>query len=252
MLEDLRERRYDLPPVLNLSGDWMIVGDVHCPLYSFIWIERVVQVGRKMKRPRQLLIAGDYLDMANFSLYEAITTVPTWAEEKKSGREVLQVLGEVFERIVFIEGNHERRLRRFTAAAFDESDWLGLLTAPPFKSKTDISITPRGYALIHTPTGVWRVTHPKSYSANRMAVANDLALRYNCHIISFHEHHIGITYDRYGRHVIVNGGCLVDPDLLAYVVMDDKRGGATMINGFVSLVEGIPTIYGPEPITSWK
>jgi hypothetical protein len=69
--------------------------------------------------------------------------------------------------------------------------------------------------------------------------------------MSFHEHHVGIGFDRYGRHCIVNGGCIVDDQKLAYVSLDDSKS-ATMSKGFCTLIGGVPTLYAQEPITDWS
>jgi hypothetical protein len=81
-------------------------------------------------------------------------------------------------------------------------------------------------------------------------VASDLAQKYQQHIIGFHEHHLGMGWDRYKRYVVISGGCLVDVSKLAYVNLDDNRA-AGMINGFVMLRNGTPYLFGPEPFTDW-
>ncbi len=200
-------RALDLPELRNpwkLEGDWLITGDVHIPFTDWTWAQRVSAVGRKMRRPRRLLIAGDLLDMASFSAYLHIVDPPSWAQEKAAAKALLAEWLGVFQEIKILSGNHERRLVKFTAAAFDETDWLGLLT-----DNERVQSSARGWCEIKTPSGVWRVTHPRNYSINQLTVADQLALKHNCHIISAHEHHFGLGWDRYGQHVIINLGCLV-------------------------------------------
>ena len=229
----------------QLEGDWLICGDVHLPFTDWEWAARVSRIGRKMRRPRRLLIAGDLLDMTNFSVYQHIVEPPTWAQEKASAKALLAEWLGVFQEIKILSGNHERRLVRFTASAFDETDWLGLLT-----DNERVQSSARGWCTINTASGCWRVTHPRNYSINQLTVADQLALKHNCHVISAHEHHLSLGLDRYGTHVIVNLGCLVDPAKLAYVSMDDSKAAA-MKRGFVTLVGGVVTLFGDWPITDW-
>jgi len=229
----------------RLSGDWLIVGDVHVPFTDWQWAERVLAVARQRKI-RNLLIAGDFFDLSQFSLYIHVITPPTWAQEREAARIVLKAWLTWFHEIRIIMGNHDRRLQKFTAGAFEEADILALVT-----TNQKVTINGRGFAVIDTPQGEWRITHPRNYSINRLTVASDLAAKHDQHILSFHEHHVGLGWDRYGRHCVVNGGCLVDPGKLAYVSLDDSKSAA-MSNGFVTLINGVPTIYANEPITDWS
>lgn len=241
-------RGLDLPELRRawiLEGDWLICGDVHIPFTDWVWAHRVTLIGRTMRRPRKLLIAGDLLNMDSFSAYQHIVDPPSWAQEKAAAKATLAEWLGVFQEIKILSGNHERRLIKFTAAAFDETDWLGLIA-----DNERVQSSARGWCIINAPSGYWRVTHPKNYSINQLTVADQLAQKYHCHIISAHEHHLGLGLDRYGAHVIVNCGGLVDPAKLAYVSMDDSKSAA-MKNGFVTLIGGIPKIYGDWPLTDW-
>ena len=241
-------RDLDLPELRkpwHLEGDWLIVGDLHVPFTDWRWAHRVTAVGRTMRRPRKLLIAGDLLDMSSFSAFLHIVDPPSWYQEKTAAKALLTEWLSIFAEIKILSGNHERRLVKFTAAAFDETDWLGLIT-----ESEKVQSSARGWCTIDTPSGTWRVTHPKNYSINQLVVADQMALKYRSHIISAHEHHLGIGLDRYNHHVIVNAGCLTDPAKLAYVSMDDSKSGG-MVNGFVTLIGGVPRLYGNWPITDW-
>lgn len=237
---------FSLGKPLELQGDWIIIGDVHVPFTDLDWLDLVAQIGKKHLEKPKLLIAGDLLNMDAFSKWPHLVSIPTWQQERDMARAMFEMYWEVFSEIVIIMGNHERRAQKFTAGAFDEIDIFSLLTT------NDKLITSNyGYCLIDTPTGIWRVTHPANYGINQLTVMDTLAQKYGQNVIGFHEHHLSIGWDRYGRHVIVNGGCLVDPCKLAYVALDDNRAAA-MKQGFVMLRNGTPYIFGSSPITDWS
>jgi len=244
---DLFER-WNLPASWRLDGDWMIVGDIHIPFTDYEFSSRVGLVAKKwLPSPRRLLIGGDFFSMDNFSSYIQLAKTPTWQEEKACAKALLDEWLHTFAEIRMILGNHDRRLQKWTMGALNEDDLLALIVSNPER----VQMSGFGYCTIDTCAGAWRVTHPRNYSINQLAVAEQLALKHDENIISFHEHHLGMGWDRYGRHVIVNGGCLVDPDKLAYVKLEDSKSDA-MMRGFLMLRDGTPYIYGDPPMTDWS
>ncbi len=237
-----------LPSALYLSGDYAVCGDVHNPFADWQWMRRVAIVARKeLRRPRKLIVAGDFFNLDAFSQYLQVTHAPTWAEEREACKAAILYWLETFAEITMLMGNHERRMQRFTAGEFGESDLLALIYSNPNR----VTMSPRGWCEVESGGERWRITHPKNYSINRLTVANDIAMKYRCHVLSAHEHHLAMSMDRYGRYCIVNMGCLVDPSKLAYVALDDNKSAA-MVNGFVILKGGVPHLFGPHPLTDWS
>ena len=238
---------YKLPEPMRLEGDYLVAGDAHLPLYNAAWITRLLSVARKeLRRPRKLIFAGDFFNLDVFSAYAQIVPAPTWQQERDAARSTIKAMLSVFDEIIMLMGNHERRLQKFTAGAFEESDLLALIT-----TSDKVKMSPLGYCIVTSGGQVWRITHPRNYSINRLIVPGELALKYEQNIMAFHSHHLGIGWDRFGRYCIVEGGCLVDPAKLAYVSLDDNKS-AVMQNGFVLLRGGVPTLFGASPITDWS
>lgn len=237
---------YDLPAWTAgkpwaLSGDWLIIGDVHVPCTDWHLAGLVAEVAKKHKIKR-LLIAGDLFNMDSFSAYDQVIEPPTWAQEREAAKVLLGKYLEWFGEIKILMGNHERRLQRYTAGAFDTGDILSLIT-----TNERVQLSPYGYCMIDD----WRVTHPKNYRQIPLSQANDLSTLHECHIISFHEHHCGKSWSKSGRHVIVNGGSLADETRLAYMVLDDRPTPRSK-RGFVKLQNGVAELYGPPPFTDWS
>lgn len=245
---ELREKQppFDLGQPLKLAGDWMLAGDWHIPFTDLAFVSLLLQVAIKQKI-KKLILAGDIVNFDAFSNYADLVALPTWAQERDMARAIFHRLIEWFDEIVMLMGNHERRGQKWSLGAFDEKDVLALIVSNPER----ITSTPFGYCVITSPTGEWRVTHPKNYGINQLIVADQLAMKHQQHLISFHEHHLSLGWDRYGRYCIVNGGSLVDLNKLAYVALDDSKS-AVMKNGFVMLRNGTPYLFGKEPVTDWS
>jgi hypothetical protein len=250
---DARQKYPEIPHIemaqpWQLSGDWMIVGDVHAPFTDYGFAGLVGEVARAhLPAPRRLLIAGDFFNMDAFSSYAQVIQPPTWAQEREAAKALLLSWLETFDEIRVTLGNHDRRLQKFTAGAFETDDILSLIYSNPDRVRMSVY----GWCEVRSGGYRWRVTHPRNYSVNRLAVANDLAMKYRANLISFHEHHLGITVSRYGGHVIVNGGCLIDPKKVPYAVLDDSKS-PDWVQGFVMLRDGVPTLFGDAPFTDWR
>ena len=240
---------YNLDEILQLSGDFLIVGDVHSPFTDYDFAQLVSLVAYKhLAKPRKLLVAGDLFDMGNFSKYETVIPAPTWQQERDALEALMREWLEVFDEIYVILGNHDRRMQKLTNGAFDENDLVRLIGVEPDKITSSIY----GYCVIDTPMGEYRVTHPANYSQNQLTVAEKLSWKHNQHIISHHEHHVALGWDRYKNHLLVNNGCLADYNKFGYVNLDDNTS-ASMEQSFVLLKDGYPHVLGKKPpFTNWK
>jgi hypothetical protein len=239
-------RVVDLGTPLTLEGDWMIVGDVHVPTIDYGLARLMVQVAKKHLTHPRLLIAGDYFSQDQFSKYEPAIAGPSWKQEQAAGKKLMDSWLGDFEEIAALMGNHDRRLTKKLDGAMDGVDIYRMLTHDP-----KLKVSNYGWCTINTNCGPYRVTHPTQYSTKQLALADELALKFQCHTISFHEHHFSIGVDRYGRYTIVNGGGLFDASQFAYVNLDDSKS-PVMKNGFVMLKNGTPYLFGKAPFTDWS
>ena len=233
---------YEFGEPWYLRGDWTVVGDVHVPFTDWDYAMLVAKIAKRyMRRPRRLLIAGDFFDMARFSRYEAVIEPPTWRQEQQAAYVLLKEWLETFDEIRMLMGNHDRRLQKFTAGAFDNTDLLNLIG---INNPDRVRMSGWGWCVVDTPNGEWRITHPRNYSVNQLNVADTLAQKYQQHIISHHEHHSALGLDRFKRFILVNNGTLADPDKFSYAVLDDSTS-AGMAQSFTLLRDGYPYAFGP-------
>lgn len=235
----------DLGTPWTLRGDWLITGDVHVPFTDYEFSERLALVARRhLRKPRRLLVAGDFYNFDLFSAYAHLVEPPSWKQEKQAARHMADVWLETFAEIRLLMGNHDRRITKSTG--FMDDDDLSDLLGRPERCQW----SRYGWCIIETDNGLWRVTHPRNYSINPGIVANELAQKYQASVITFHEHHSLISRDRYNRHTIVNAGTLVDPRKLAYVSLDDSKS-AEMKQSFVLLKNGYAHLLDRE-VTDWS
>jgi hypothetical protein len=230
---------------IRLTGDWVITGDVHVPDTDWKWAGRVVEVGKKYGI-KKLAIIGDIFNMDAFSTFAETTPSAAWTQERDAARLLLGGWLNWFDEIQICMGNHDRRLEKWAGGNLDEQDIFGMVLSNP-----RVKTSQFGWCDLSSNGVPWRLTHPRNYGRNQLAVASDLANKYSTNIISFHEHHLAMGYDVYGRWVIANGGTLVDPGKLAYVNLDDSRMPA-MMQGFTAVKGGCLKLFGTEPFTDWR
>lgn len=235
-------RPWLLPP-----GEYVVTGDYQIDTHNPHFVERMLAVAGRLSRPRTLIIAGDFINADAFTGYDSDIDLSPFSDEVDAGRAVFRQLLSTFQRVYWLWGNHERRVGKRTRAALQPQHLWALMA---HDARVQVSIW--GHCVIENPDGNdWRITHGSNYSINQLTVADTLAQKYQQNIISHHEHHLAVGWDRYKRYVIVNNGGLFSQPDMAYVVLDDSKH-ANMQNGFTVLSWGYPTVYGPEPFTNWQ
>jgi len=205
------------------------------------------------------LIAGDLFNMDGFSKYDQIGKLAMWYQERDAAHQLFKEWLEVFSEIRFMMGNHDRRIEKWTNGNLNGADLITSVlqeVSEDGKIETQIGggrvwVSDWGWCTINTERGLWRVTHPKNYSINQLTVADTLAQKFQQNIISHHEHHVGVGFDRYKRFVIVNNGGLHRWNQMEYVVKDDGKN-AGMANSFAMLKGGYVHLFGDERFTDYS
>jgi Icc-related predicted phosphoesterase len=240
-------RDWSLGTPMYLTGSAIVLGDVHCPFTDWTYSHLVTKIAKHLPEPRQLVIAGDLFNLDIFSDYAKLVSGPGWHEEKEAARAIVQEWVSEFDHVYFLAGNHDRRVSRRTDGELDIRDLVDFLSVSAAKFTPSLF----GYCALESNGTIWRITHAKQYSVNRLTVAGELALKFQSNVITFHEHHQAIGWDRFGRYCIINGGSLVRQDEMAYAVLDDTKY-PNWNTGFVMIRDGYPTLFGKPPITRWE
>jgi hypothetical protein len=238
---------HDLGKPWRVSGDLIVCGDIHLNTTRKGFMQRPLQIAeRLLTGSKRLMISGDLLNADAWSDYPTIVPLPSFGKELRAARYFFDMYLEVFDEIWVTQGNHDRRVQKNSKNAISPEDLMRMISHDP-----RIKVSQWGHAVIDTPTGEWRATHGSEFSVNTLVVADQLAQKYKQHIISHHQHHCSIGWDRYKRHVIIDNGGLFDEDSLAYVLLDDNKR-PRMANGFTALVNGTPYLFGTSPFTDWS
>ncbi len=231
---------------ITIVGDGMIVGDVHVPTTDYDICHRMAVVALNfLQEPRQLIVAGDMFNLDFLSVYPPISKTPEWKREKLTARALLKEWLTVFDRILIITGNHDRRITKATAGHMTTEDLIDMV----YQDKRIVT-SEWGHCILKSGDRSFRVTHGRNYSVNTGTVGNDLSHKFEMNIISHHQHHASISLDRFKRYIVVDNAALVKAESLAYATLDDSKMPG-MARGFCMVRDGEPQLF-VEGITVWK
>lgn len=104
------------PHEINDPGWHLILSDVHLPMHERVTIEAAVREGRD-KGASVVLLNGDVMDMFGISPFYRPPSDDRLVDEIEVGKQFLTWIRSQFPkaRIIYREGNHEFRLKRFLA-----------------------------------------------------------------------------------------------------------------------------------------
>jgi hypothetical protein len=167
---------------------------------------------------KDLIIAGDFWDCDNYSRFTHLTTTASFKEEIEEVRTELKRLLAKFERIYICRGNHEKRWIDLNAGKVGMPE-LFTLARPPMPDHVwdeRVTITSDDHIhLIHRGQ-LWLLCHPKNFRVIPLSVAQDLAAKNLCNVITAHGHTFRQGRDRSGRFRIAEGGGLFERAALDY------------------------------------
>lgn len=223
----------------RVAGNWVVTGDVHLPTTDMNLARNLLDTARFLNI-RKLAIVGDLLNMDAFSKYDHIVPPISFAAEVEPAVALIKEYAGWFDRIVMVLGNHEHRLMK-PLHGHMKAEWFGRILDA---GGNNLEVSPYSYMELTSGNELWRLTHPGNYSTIKGRVADQLAQKFQCNIVSFHEHHVAKLRDKYNRYTIINGGMLAEPDEMAYVKLVDTTS-AEMCKGFVVIKDGHGDLVTP-------
>lgn len=248
-----KDYQFDRPELYDwsLPKEWvfewdnfMVVGDVQLPTTDYDFATYPVMIAKKhLKKTRRLIIAGDFYNMDAWSKYPSLIASPSWEQEKEAARNLLTIYAQTFDEMWMLTGNHERRILERLDGQFDIND---VLSASLPSGKVKATVLDR--CTVKTTQGTYTVVHGDNYSKKSLNNADELAQKYQTHIISHHEHHAAIGLDRFDRYFIINNGGLFDHTKMSYVQLKTNTC-AGMSQGFTMVKNGYPYLFGK--FTDW-
>ena len=102
------------PFVVDTPGQWGVIGDVHLPYHDLNTIKKWADEC-KQRNVKGILLNGDILDCYQLSAHHKDPTKARFREEIEAGKQLMKWLRSNFPntRIIYKEGNHDDRLRRY-------------------------------------------------------------------------------------------------------------------------------------------
>ena len=237
-------------PLLIHCDNCIVTGDIQLPTTSGTWVELMCAVAdtNLPRRGRRLGSAGDLLNNDAFSAYEPETETPSLTQEVAAVDAFLNYCFEYFDFIDWTAGNHERRAQKRTGNVLNYDLFTRMVLG---HNQHRVRTSKLGYAYLHTSRDRWFLAHPRGYRKDALLLANELAQKEQSNIVCFHEHHLGVSYDRFKRYILINAGGLFERKAMSYAVLDPSPM-PHMQNGFVMMRNGYPHLLGPDGFTDWS
>lgn len=244
--------RYNDPPVIKSDGV-LVLSDVEAPFHDAEWCSDVVLLAKEWGI-ENVLLSGDFLHFSSLSKFTkpmmstagngydfAEDAMVEVSDEVEAAAGFSDVLLRNFERIVMILGNHEKRLTKRLAVATRVNILRQLLG---YRFEKRFEIYPYYQCVVESSTGTWRISHPKNYSVVPVRVATRLADKYRCNYVAGHGHDWGEATSVSGYYAAACG-CCVDPERLAYTMLQDNLGPMMQQGAFI-LRGGMPVLLHPR------
>jgi predicted phosphodiesterase len=237
VLESVRPR-FDSP--LTVRGSFLFLSDFEIPFHDAAFINACFTVARAYG-VRQCVWGGDAMHFEAFSPFPGADTD---AEQELSEiDEYLPGFLEPFDKITWFMGNHDDRPQRALDRKISNQKALRLAIAPETQELFRAKVTMSEYYWCLAAHG-WQLEHQKNNSTIPARVAQQLTMKYHCHVITGHTHKVGAT--KQNGFWAIDAGCGVDVKRLAYPNLRHSTHTA-MENGAVLMLE-FGEQYVPLPL----
>lgn len=238
------------PPLTLILSRWLYAADFHAPLHSVNMVRRLVQVGRSRK-VRDLVIGGDFLDLAHISRHGRATRLVGGREAARVAGELLAFLLDEFN-VYILPGNHDDRV----AKKLDD-DWsfknilYGMLEGRTFRNRLTVT-DDYAYIYVQGVNRKWIVGHPNFFAGFGAKGPAHIAQLQQCSVIGAHNHLQGISWSADGKHIAIDPGCMTEAELAPYVMKHSAIGKyAAWRQGFVIVDNDIPMVCA-DGLVDWR
>lgn len=194
------------PDPVVVSGRGVVSSDWHLPLTDYKKAALLVDLAVKHDTTDYLLIVGDYFNLDALSQYNPKQDDAGFSVEIDRGRELINILLEVFDKIIITRGNHDERLAATTGWRMQFVESMQLLIPEILKYKNNLIISELDYAHINTEHGTWIAAHTKQYSKVPLSIPRELCDIHQMNVAAAHRHHHAIGKSKGGFYAVELGG----------------------------------------------
>ena len=269
---------WNTPPIVK--GNSLVIGDTQIPFHHGEFISKCIDVAVKWKIDN-LILGGDAMDwnaLSSFApdfseddkqivdngtkdrlikfaetlkakdrekLYDLIAGAEAengnLSDEIKESRRVLKSLEEKFEKILWMMGNHEKRLIKILNRVLDTATLSRLMGTDTPKW----TVSPYYWCILESAGVKWQIEHPLNTGKG---TSKKLADKFDTNIIMFHNHHYSVTSSPNGKYQAIEPGMAADEDRMAYASQRHNTAD-THMKGAVIVREGKATVL--NKFTDW-
>jgi len=236
-------------PDLVVHGNCMLANDWHIPYTDPDMVRYMLAIADKFDI-NQLAIGGDIFnaDALKSSHAPRLALEVPFDQELAATERIFNILLDHFDNIYCCFGNHDERVLGALKGSVT-GEQLGKLFLPSSLGHLlgdRVFVTARRYLTLETNGKEFRYTHPANYSRNAPTVERALAEKFNTNLLSTHGHLFAVGFDRSGRHIVAQLGCMLDNKNVPYVQIVDtthpvwNRGFGMLYNGYLyTFAEGL-------------
>lgn len=205
-------------PITVELNNVALAGDFHIPFTNESLMKRFFSEC-KTHNTKDLIVGGDFWDCDNYSRFTRLTSTASFKEEIEEVKKELKRLLSHFDRLWFCRGNHEKRWIDLNAGKMDMFELFKLAYPGDFDRAMEegrINITMDDHIHLIHEGQLWLICHPKNFRIVPLSVAQDLAAKNLCNVITFHGHAFRQGRDRSGQFRVAEGGGMFDRAALDY------------------------------------
>jgi hypothetical protein len=224
------------------SNKCIIMGDAEIPDHDIGMFETIIKVAQTHKIS-DLIINGDFMSLDCFSKWARSQVYKlAFQEELEPALISLQVFLQTFKRIIYLTGNHERRLAHALEGHITIGAFLQQLGGVEFSE----------YAYCNLKSGDrdWLVCHQKEFSRVPMSVPKKICESRHTNVWCAHNHRLGWAYDPSGNYYLVEGGHCRSEQHTAYKMLQ-MTTHPHWNPGFGMLLDGNPYLIDYNNLDFW-
>lgn len=245
-------------PVFNAhphihENNTLVIADLHLPYTDYEFLRRLKGVIRYYGTT-SIVFAGDTLD-GHSKHHKSRVRRATLSEQCMAARSVFSYFANdcpTIKNIYAIPGNHDEWFLHDAASDGEMTiDDLGRLMVNPEDAGRVLFYS---YDRIHLHSGgkEWVIPHQMQASRDPLRVGRELALKYQAHVVTPHQHLNAIGWDTYNRYCVVSIGGLHDARYFDYTNLKTSTF-YEMGKGVVVIRDNHATLITDKPEqTNWS
>lgn len=224
-----------------------VCSDLQIPYVDVVLIRRMLKIAKQFGA-KECVLGGDSFNQDMFSKFMRFLDkgLETWDFEMEVCSEILKMLLEHFETIYVISGNHDRRILQLLLGKVKLKHIFKWVTDEVDKR---VKVSEYPYCIATSGDTKIRISHPKSYSVIPTRVAQRLAAKWECSVMTAHMHRLGLVFSESGHWVADLGGMFCE-DKIEYVCLNETTHGRWN-SGFFVVRDGFPYMFSKEH-TDWN